>query len=108
LHPDEGPLRECTNNPPLHKPSTQNLPTIAKDLERPTFGDNPEVQLHQPAHISTIAAGPNQNGSAASSTQIGRGAPHQSPREHLHQYTWLKETQSLIKSKSMTGMKKPR
>jgi hypothetical protein len=30
------------------------------------------------------------------------------PRWHLHQYTWLKETQSSIRSKSMIGTKKPR
>jgi hypothetical protein len=78
LHPGEGPPRESTNNPPLQL-STQNLPTIAEDPEHPTFRDIPEVQLHQPAHISTTVAGPNQNSSAASSTQTGGGAPHQSP-----------------------------
>jgi hypothetical protein len=66
LHPDEGPPRESTNNPPLHQLSTQNLPTITEDPEHPTFGDIPEVQLHQLAHISTTMAGPNQNSGAAS------------------------------------------
>jgi hypothetical protein len=79
LHPDEGPSRESTNNPPLHQLSTQKLPTITEDPEHPTFGDIPEVQLHQPAHISTTTAGPSQNSGAASSTQTGGGAPHQSP-----------------------------
>jgi hypothetical protein len=79
LHPDEGPLRESTNNPPLHQPSTQNLPTIIEDHEHPTFGDIPEVQLHQPAHISTTAAGASQNTGAASSTQTDGWAPRQSP-----------------------------
>jgi hypothetical protein len=75
LHPDEGPPRESTNNPPLHQPSSQNLLTIAEDPEHPIFGDIPEVQLHQPACISTTATGPNQNSDVASSTQISGGAP---------------------------------
>jgi hypothetical protein len=80
FHQDKGPPRESTNNnPPLHQPSTQNLPTIAEDPEHPTFGDMPEVQLHQPTHTSTTATGPSQNSGAASSTQTGRGARHQSP-----------------------------
>jgi hypothetical protein len=39
----------------------------------------PELPSLQPAHISTTAAGPSQNSGATSSTQIGRGAPRQSP-----------------------------
>jgi hypothetical protein len=39
----------------------------------------PELPSLQPAHISTTAAGPSQNSGATSSTQIGRGAPCQSP-----------------------------
>jgi hypothetical protein len=79
LHADDRPLRESTNNPPLHQPSIQNLPTIAEDPEHPTFGDIPEVQFHQPTHISTIVAGPSQNNGVASSTQTAGGAPRQSP-----------------------------
>jgi hypothetical protein len=81
LHPDEGPPRESTNNPPLHQPSTQNLPTIVEDPEHPTFGEIPEVQLHQLDHISTTAAGPSQHNGAASSTQTGGGAQRQSPTQ---------------------------
>jgi hypothetical protein len=36
------------------------------------------VQLHQSAHISTTAAGPSQNNSAASTTQTGGVALRQS------------------------------
>jgi hypothetical protein len=79
LHPDEGPPQESTNYPSLHQLSTQNLPTIAKDPEHPTFGDIPKVQLHQLAHISTTTIGPSQNSGAASSTQTDGGAPRQSP-----------------------------
>jgi hypothetical protein len=79
LHLDEGPPEESTNTPSLHQPSTKNLPTIVKDPEHPTFGDIPEVQLHQPAHISTIATGPNQNSCATNSTQTSGGVPRQSP-----------------------------
>jgi hypothetical protein len=64
LHPGEGPPQESTNDPSLHQLSTQILPTITEGPKHPTFGDIPEVQLHQPAHIST---------------QTGGGAPHQSP-----------------------------
>jgi hypothetical protein len=79
LHPDEGPLQESTNNTSLHQPSTQNLPTITEDPEHPTFGDITEVQLHQPAHISTTVVGSSQNSAAANSAQTGGGAPRQSP-----------------------------
>jgi hypothetical protein len=69
FHPVEGPPRESTNYPPLHQPSTQSIPTITKDPEHPTFRDIPEVQLHQPAHISTTTTRPSQSSGAASSTQ---------------------------------------
>jgi hypothetical protein len=52
---------------------------MAKDPEHPTFGDIPEVKLHQSAYISTAAAGPSQNSGATSSTQTAKRAPHQSP-----------------------------
>jgi hypothetical protein len=81
LHPDEGLSREFTNNPPLRQPSTQNLSTIVEDPEHPTFGDIPEVQLDQPAHISATTAWPSQNSGAASSTQTAEGAPRQSPTQ---------------------------
>jgi hypothetical protein len=79
LHPNEGPPKESTNSPPIHQPSTENLPTIAEDPEHPTFDVIPKVQLHQPTHISTTAAGPSQNSSTTNSTQTDGGAPHQSP-----------------------------
>jgi hypothetical protein len=63
----------------VQKKPIQILPTINEGPEQLTFGDIPEVQLHQPAHISTTAAGPSRNSGAASLAQTGRGAPHQSP-----------------------------
>jgi hypothetical protein len=84
------------------------MPTIVEDPEHPTFGDIPEVELHQPAHISTTVAGPSQNNGTTNSTQTAEGLYICHPRGHLHQYTWRKETQSSIRSKSMTRMMKLR
>jgi hypothetical protein len=92
LHPDEGPPRESTNNPPLHQPSTQNLPTIAEDPEHPTFRDIPEVQLPLPAHISTTEQGPAKTAALLAQTKLVEGLHVSHPRGHLHQYTWHKET----------------
>jgi hypothetical protein len=80
LHPDEVlPQALTQNHPPLYHPSTQILTTITKGSEHPAFGDILEVQLYQPANISTTAAGSSQNGGGASSTQTNGGDPHQSP-----------------------------
>jgi hypothetical protein len=79
LHPGEGPMKESTDSPCLHQPSTQILPTIAEELEHPTFTNTPEVQLHQPAHAFTVVVGPSQNSGTANSSQTGGGAPRQSP-----------------------------
>jgi hypothetical protein len=79
LHPRKGPLQESTDNPPLHQPSIQILPTITEELEHPNFKNVPEVQLHQPAQASTTTVWPSQNSSAASSSQTSRGVPRQSP-----------------------------
>jgi hypothetical protein len=68
LHPGEGPSQESTDNPPLHEPSIEIIPTITEEPKHPTFGNTPEVQLYQSTHASTIAAGPSQNSGAASSS----------------------------------------
>jgi hypothetical protein len=79
LHPDESLPQDSTINPPLHQPSTQIHPTITEGLESPNFGDIPEVQLHQPANMSTTTEGSSHNGGGASSTQTSGCVLHQSP-----------------------------
>jgi hypothetical protein len=88
LHPDEGlPQTSAQNQPPLHHPSTQTLPTIIEGPEHLAFGDIPKVQLHQPTNnMSTTAPGTSQNGKGTSqngkgtsSVQTKGGNPHQSP-----------------------------
>jgi hypothetical protein len=44
LHLDEGlPQTSAQNQPPLHHPSTQNLPTITEAPEHLAFSDIPEI-----------------------------------------------------------------
>jgi hypothetical protein len=108
LYLDEGPPQESTHNPSFHQSSTQNLHTIAKDPEHPTVEDIPEVQLLQLAHISTTVAGPSQTVALPAQPKPAEGLHVNHRRGHLCQYTWLKETQSSIRSKYMIGMKKSR
>jgi hypothetical protein len=78
LHSEEAPPQEPNNHRPLHQP-TQTLSTIDKVLEHPTLENIPEVELHQPTHPSTSAAGPSQANGVATSSHTTGGAPHQSP-----------------------------
>jgi hypothetical protein len=66
------------------------------------------VQLYQPAHISTTAAGLAKIAVLLAHPKLAEGLCINHPHGHLHQYTWLKETQSSTMSKSMTRMKKLR
>jgi hypothetical protein len=76
LHLDQGlPQTSDQNQILFHHPPTQALSTIIDATKHPTFDNIPEIQL-QPANMSTTAAGSNQNGRGASSTQTNRGAPH--------------------------------
>jgi hypothetical protein len=62
LNPDEGlPQASDQNKLPFHQQSNQTLSTIAEESEHPTFSDIPELQLHQPATMSTTATGSSQN-----------------------------------------------
>jgi hypothetical protein len=64
-------------------PPTQTLSTIIEGSGHPTFGNIPKPHQHQPATMSTTAAGSSQNGSCASSTQTNGGNPRQSPSRAL-------------------------
>jgi hypothetical protein len=79
LHPDEGLPKTSSQKQPILYPPTQTLSTIVEGSEHSTFGDIPELQLHQPATMSTTAADSSQNGGGARSTQTNGGDPHQSP-----------------------------
>jgi hypothetical protein len=76
LHLDEGlPQASKQNQHPFQQLPTQNLPTITKVAEHPTFDNIPEVQLHQ-VNMSTTTAGTSQNGRGTSSTQTSGGDQH--------------------------------
>jgi hypothetical protein len=77
LHPDEDILQTSTQN----QPPTHILSTIIEGPEHPAFSNIPEVQLHQPANMSTTAVGSSQNGRGTSSTKINGGPPHQSSQQ---------------------------
>jgi hypothetical protein len=78
LYPGKAlPKMSTQRNPPLTHPSTQSLSTITEGSEHSTFSDIPEVQLHQPANLSTTTVGSIQNGGSTSSTQKNGCAPHQ-------------------------------
>jgi hypothetical protein len=80
LHPDEGlPQASDQNQFPFHQPSAQTLSTITEGSEHPTFGDIPELQLHQPVVMSATVVGSSQHGGGTSSTQTNGGDPRQSP-----------------------------
>jgi hypothetical protein len=59
------------------------LSTITEGSEHPTFSDIPELELHQPATMSTTASGSSQNDRGTSSTQTNRGDPCQSSLREL-------------------------
>jgi hypothetical protein len=104
LNPDEGlPQVSDQNQLPFHQPSNQTLSTIIEGFDHPTFGDSPELQLHQLATMSTTAAGSSQNGGGTSSTQTNGGDPFQSPQGCSHQYNMSRVTLSSTKSKCKIG-----
>jgi hypothetical protein len=69
--------------PSFHQPSTQTLSTIIEGSEHGTFGNIPELQLHQPATLSTTIVGSIQNSRGIRSTQTNGGDLCQSPPRAL-------------------------
>jgi hypothetical protein len=105
LHPDEDSSQTSDQNK-THHPSTKALPTIAKGVEPLTFDTIPQVQP-QPANMPTTAAGSSQNELPVPPKPME--VLHTKHRRGHHcQFRSFTMTQSLIKSKCKTGIRKPR